>query len=320
MTQPIGPYRLSPAPDPHDESTSPARAAGTIGDLAQRALSYARADALFESLGLGGPPDCTFGDNHDYDRCGNDAPVKNPVLYLQQPADANAIDVEDVHQNRAGDCALLATLGALASTPAGRAVIQNAIVENKDANGEVTSYTVTLHKPESHLLGLGPKTFSEVKVTVEPPFVLGHALSRGVKDFYEEDGPHEVWPLVLEQAYAAVRGGYNETSRGDAPFRAMEVLTGKPAAQHGLGLLGYSAERMVADCAAGKLVVLDTKKSVGNAYQLVDGHAYQVVGTQLLNGKLCVQLRNPWGERQPDLVPCSELAKWFTAVDVGSVR
>ena len=322
MTQPIGTYRLqSSAPEPpEDRGGATPSNPGPLSGLAQRALSYVHADAFFASTGVPRPPDCNFDEGHDYERCGNGAPVANPVLFLRQTNDVEAVAVRDVHQNMAGDCALMATLGALASTPAGRALVENAITENKNPQGDVVSYTVTLHEPKSHYWGLAAKTFSEVKVTVQSSFVLGHALPRGTTDFKQQDGPHEVWPLVLEQAYAAVRGGYNQTSRGDAPFRAMEALTGKPAEQHSVGWLGYSAEQIAADCAAGKLVVLDTKNSVNNAYQLVDGHAYQVVGTEVHNGKRCFTLNNPWNEHQPDPIPCDELTKWFTAVDVGSVQ
>ncbi|MGA7122155.1 MAG: C2 family cysteine protease [Polyangiaceae bacterium] len=322
MTQPIGPYRLqSSAAEPHEADGATATThAGQPSSLAQRALSYIHADAFFASVGVKPQPDCAFDEGHDYERCGDDAPIVGPVLYMQQTSDAQAIAAGDVHQSLAGDCALMATLAALASSPTGRALVENAIKENKNSQGDVVSYTVTMHEPKSHYWGLAAKTFSEVKVTVQSSFVLGHALPRGTVGFDQKEGPHEVWPLVLEQAYAAVRGGYNQTSRGDAPFRAMEALTGKPADQHRVGWLGYSAEQIAADCAAGKLVVLDTKKSVNKAYQLVDGHAYQVVGTEVRNGKRCFTLNNPWNEQQPDPIPCDELTKWFAAVDVGSVQ
>ena len=102
----------------------------------KRALSYAHADAFFASVGAGKPPDCSFDSDHDYERCGNGAPVTSPVLFRRQPADAERVDVHDVRQGWAGDCALMATLAALASTPEGRALIENAIVENKNAQSD----------------------------------------------------------------------------------------------------------------------------------------------------------------------------------------
>jgi hypothetical protein len=322
MTQPVGPYRLQSADPRGDGGASPTTHGPPPSDLAQRALSYLRSNELFESLGTTSPPHCAFDDDHDFERCGNDAPVTAPVLFLQQTKDVAPVDVKDVKQGRAGDCALLATLAALASTPEGRAVIQSAIAENRIENGEVVSYTVTLHKPVSHFLGA--RTFSEVKVTVTPPFVLGHAESRGGHDVPlaggQASGPHEVWPLVIEQAYAKVRGGYNQTCRSDAPFRAMEALTGKPATQNRLGWLGYTAKEIAADCTAGKLVVLDTKNKVDSASKLAPSHAYQVARTYVENGMLYFQLHNPWNDRDPLPIRGDDLAKWFAAVDVGAVR
>ncbi len=318
MTQPVGPYRLQPADPQGDGGASPTTHGPPPRDLAQRASSYLRSNELFESLGTTSPPHCAFDDDHDFERCGNDRPVTAPVLFLQQARDVEAVDVKDVKQGGAGDCALLATLAALASTPEGRAVIQSAISENRSQNGDVVSYTVTLHKPVPHFLGA--RTFSEVKVTVEPPFVLGHAVSRGGQEAPQAGDSHEVWPLVIEQAYAKVRGGYNQTCRSDAPFRAMEALTGKPATQHRLGWLGYTAKQIAADCAARKLVVLDTKKTIDGASKLAPGHAYQVAGTYVENGALYFQLHNPWNDRDPVPIRGEDLAKWFAAVDVGSVR
>jgi hypothetical protein len=53
----------------------------------------------------------------------------------------------------------------------------------------------------------------------------------------------------------------------------------------------------------------------GHAYQLVEIDSPAKEGTQPH-----LVLNNPWGERQPDPVPLSEVRRWFKAVDVVSVK
>jgi hypothetical protein len=177
---------------------------------------------------------------------------------------------------------------------------------------------VTLHKPESKWFGA--KTFSEVKITVDAHFAQGHADPSEIAS-----GADEIWPIVVEKAYAQLCGGYNAMARGGCPADAMEVLTGREAERIVPGWfagLRYSSERLESDLAAGKLVALETKPGLDRNTPplLVEQHAYSVVGTEVRDGRLYVRLYNPWGTRQPDLVPCDELNKWFRRVDVGSVR
>jgi hypothetical protein len=167
-------------------------------------------------------------------------------------------------ENQLEDCALMATLAGLARTPEGRAVIENAIKENKNEKGEVVSYTVTLHKPQERYGGLGTKTFTPVPVTVDGQFVCGHARTR------TDGGGSEVWPLVIERAFHEYKDRDfgmcdGDTKHGGPPMSAMELLTGKEANQISLrsfaGYKNYSAQRLQNDIDAGKIVVLDTKKT-----------------------------------------------------------
>lgn len=328
MTQPISPFTMARREEPAGGSDpSPSGVSGDPADgtPAQRALSYVRADAHFTSAAGNQDPACKLprDERFDFERCAVPAkPLAAPVLYLQQAKDPEAVDSKDVRQGRAGDCALMATLAALASTPEGRAVIRNAIVPNTDARGQVVSYTVTLHKPQSSWWSFGAKTFSEVRVTVDANLIPGYAMMRGPDGSPGSTGPQEVWPRVLEKAYAVVRGGFNATCRGDSPCTAMEVLTGRPATQSRMWLFGPSGERIAGLVAAGKLVVLDTNKDAEGHHHLAKSHAYQVVGATIMDdGKSALRLRNPWNNGEPDpVVPYDELDQWCSAVDIGSVR
>jgi hypothetical protein len=290
---------------------------GTLAASADRAaniLAQARYDALAAG-GLGGPIDCTK--LRDADRCGTES-VSNPRLFLDQPGDAHPVEGADVRQTTLNDCHLMAPLAAIASSPVGRELIKNAITENRNDKGQVVSYTVTLHKPETHWFG--PTTFSEVKFTFDGLYGRQHADPRpGDRD------QSEVWPLVIEKAFAQYSGGYSKIGAPGSPARAMEALTGKPAADIPLnGSPGYSAARLQSDVDAGKLVVLLSNKSMsGDAPQgIVGNHAYQVSGVELADGRLWVQLHNPWNQKdkEPAILPFDRLKEWFAAVDVGSVK
>jgi hypothetical protein len=244
--------------------------------------------------------------------------IHNPVLFRRQSNDAAAIDMQDVKQGGLNDCFLLATLGALANSPEGRSLIQSAITENKNAAGAVTSYTVRLHKPEWHWGGLGKTTFKDIDVTVDATYITDHARVR------DDHGTPEVWPLVMEKAYAQYLGGYGKLESGGVARDAMRVLTGKPATQIGLGLFtSYRADRLQSDLAAGKLITFATEEGIevdAEDHYLISNHAYVVTGTEMVDGKLCVTLHNPWGHLDPSPVPVGDIKRWFVAVDVGSVK
>jgi hypothetical protein len=206
----------------------------------------------------------------------------------------------------------MATLAAMAGTPAGRALIKGAIVENTNDRGVVTSYTVTLHKPETHWYKA--TTFSDVKITVSPLLTLGHASGQA-------NGTGELWPAVIEKACAQYIGGYNVLNTGTAANIPMQLLTGRPAQY--FPLHSYGADQLKSALAAGKLVVFETKSAFccDNPYGLVDAHAYSVTGTETKNGQLWVTLHNPWGNKdtEPNPIPYSQFKQWFSGVDVGSM-
>jgi hypothetical protein len=283
----------------------------TRDERADRAAATQRYEAFLE-----GSP-CHYA-------CQPEDQVVRPVLFRQQDHDAHKISEHDVKQNRLDDCFLMATLAGLARTPEGRAAIENAITENKNEKGEVTSYTVTLQKPEKSYGGLGAKTFTPVPVTVYGQFVCGHAKAR------TDDGGSEVWPLVIERAFQEYKDRDYGMCNGDdkvggPPMTAMELLTGKEARQIPLwsvsGYRNYSAGQLQRDIDSGKIVVLDTKKTFegANPYGLTDFHAYVVTGTENYGGRLYVNLHNPY-DTCDVRVPYDDLENWFSAVDVGSVR
>jgi hypothetical protein len=303
-------------------------------NMAARAERVAANQRYDELVSAGNRPDPCLdftGPDHDYDRCVKD-PVADPVLFQQQDADASAVDPKDVLQGRMGDCYLLAPLAALASSPQGRALIRGAIVENKNGAGEVVGWTVTLHRPETHLFGR--TTYCEVRISVSNSFVIGCAQIRS------GNGANEVWPLVLEKACAQCAGGYNAIARGGTSGQILALLTGREPACVSLDrpnrwFHAYGVEQLQADLASGKPVVFDSRSDIVDppaqnlapaqlqanldAHRLIAAHAYFAMGVEQHDGRAFLRLGNPWGRSPPDLIPCDELARWFRRVTIGSV-
>jgi len=244
--------------------------------------------------------------------------IDQAVLFTREENDSAALDMHDVQQGMLGDCFLLAPLAALARFPEGQELLRKAIAENRNASGDVVSYTVTLHKPQEHWLGLAKTTFTDVKVTIDATFFCGHAVAR------PNGNLREVWPLVMEKAYAHYLGSHNALQYDGSTSHAMEVITGAPSQCIGLGRFawGYSAERLQSDLTAGKIVTFGTRADIQydkDAPNLVAHHAYVATGVVQIGGKPYVTLHNPWNAFQPRPVPYDRVRDWFAQVQVGAV-
>jgi hypothetical protein len=307
---------LRPRVDPQvDGPPTGAGEGAAVSDRTVRSLADSRLDEFFEGGSARTGIQCDFKEHHDFALCGMEA-VPNPVLFAWQSNDVDAVDPNDVMQRSFQDCHLMAALVAMASTPDGRAAIKGMMRESTNAKGEV-SYTVTLHVPERHFLGLAQTTYTEVPIKVEGPFPKGHA---GARDYGISQ---EMWPIVMEQAFAKLYGGYEQINRGRSPALALEVLTGKPVESFGFGWLSsFGPSDLAAALSAGKLVVLRTSSSLpcNNTAQLVREHAYAVIGIDMVEGRPYLRLQNPWGFVHSPPIAVDEMRRWFSGADVGSVR
>eukprot|EP00913_Durusdinium_trenchii_P033034 g30925.t1 len=104
----------------------------------------------------------------------------------------------------------------------------------------------------------------------------------------------EVWPLLLEKAFAKVAGSYGALE-GGIPEVAFQALTGQreqlrwQKESDGMWrLLRFEMPRF------------DNSKLTGDAQLdgLLEGHAYSVLEVQEVHGLRLIRLRNPWGKEE----------------------
>lgn len=234
-------------------------------------------------------------------------------LFAKGAGDVDEVAMNDVKQGAIGNCYLMATLGAVAHQDP--QAIKNMIRENRDG-----TYTVTF---KERLPFSNPPAYNDRKITVTPDFPggIGSNQHAGPGDL-DSKGHREIWPLVIEKAYAQyIAGGYAEMDRGNKPHYMMELITGRPAVADpdpedfsGIGVgkpIGqYGASKLSFDdidndLRNGKAVVLGTSSLVGTSmYGLRGKHAYTVEAAYTdANGQQWLKLYNPWGNNHPAPIP-----------------
>jgi Calpain family cysteine protease len=229
------------------------------------------------------------------------------VLYLQEPGDTTAISVSDLFQGDLGDCFLIASIGELALNDP--TAISTMIQSNSDGTETVTLYDAST--------GGHPKfsttQFQPVQVTVTNQFPSVSVDSGAGQDVVGNQ--KEIWPQVLEKAYAQLNGGYGVLDGGGYPVIAMEELTG----QHATSI--SSAKLTLSDLesyvSAGDLIVMDSRVKGHLPDGLVSSHAYMFEGLTMDGGTPMIQLGNPWGSDQPRAIAFSALSQGISEIDIG---
>jgi hypothetical protein len=268
-----------------------------------------------------GPPDCRFSKTHDFDRCGREG-IPGATLYVHAPGDLDAIDANDVQQGRIGDCHLLGPVIALVQHPEGRARVRSMIkeVERDGKKYYEVTFRLPLERTVTEKLRGAPAT-KDVTVEVGPDFVNGHAVVG------DRDGDKaEVWPLVLEAAYAKLRGGTNRIHYGN-PAVALAALSGKAVENKLLekGILSYSGSDLKRDFAARKPMVVSffggpTQDAASlSRLGLSSPHTYALVGIYEKDGEKLAVLQNPWGTHQPPHVPLRTLEGLKPTISIGKL-
>ena len=211
--------------------------------------------------------------------------------------------MQDLNQGKLGDCYLLSAIAAISEHPHR---IER-IILNKDVNPQGV-YAVNICMDGIWQEVVMDDSFPCFKKTKKPAFCSNQSL--------------EIWPMLIEKAWAKAHGGYNNIISG-LMREALKNLTGAPAAtyftksddpeSHWRVLQDADQKDFIMGCAS-----IDVKKSGDDSADQTTGlsgnHAYTLIGvTEIVTGEgelrvkspheasspaniRLVKLRNPWGK------------------------
>lgn len=235
----------------------------------------------------------------------------NGPLKNSPDAKEHSFHLNDLQQGLVGDCFLLASLGGIANKQPD--VLENAIQDNKDG-----TYTVRFYEK---IMG-APFPVYETVNNLLPVDKNGNLT-------YAKQGDNgELWPAIVEKAWAQHNGGYDKIDGGN-PGEMLEALTGKPSIEkpaadvtfdqitqqldNGGAVIFSTYDDKKLDFWIFKLDIpdqtnIDAKyvdldhlsRGVSAQGKLVPNHAFVVESVDKHAGT--VSLLNPWGNAFPPIV------------------
>jgi hypothetical protein len=226
-----------------------------------------------------------------YGKAGEDS--RNRLIYY-------GVKPTDVVQGQIADCYLVAALAAVAS--ARPALIEQGLKDQGDG-----TYAVRFFEKRDWWAN----DYNEVWVTVDGdlPAKYGGAKPRYARGQDTRAGGYELWPGIVEKAYAEWKGGYDKMGEGGSSVEALEALTGGQvrysSTEHSSkDLLWRKLERAAKQGAAMSAGTFGKDRdALYEGKRLYAWHAYTVLGVKTRGrGKKkerVVILRNPWGQVEP---------------------
>ena len=142
------------------------------------------------------------------------------ALYLTELGTTSPVSVSDINQGQLGDCFLLSPIGEEARFH--QSAIMNMIHDNGNGYETVTLYT----DRNGRLPSFASTSFKATSVIVTNSFSAQSVNNRATQDVVGNQ--KEIWPQVIEKAFATLAGGYGAIANGGYPVLAMEELTGQP--------------------------------------------------------------------------------------------
>ncbi|MEM8858636.1 MAG: C2 family cysteine protease [Chloroflexota bacterium] len=243
-------------------------------------------------------------DELPFDKVPNSAGARYTMIEGHQ-AFVAGIHPNDVDQGLLGDCYFLSSIASIAQQHP--SFIKGLIDSKSDE-----SYDVKLFKRG----WFGKLTPMTINVTASVPQRDGKIVFTKVGDVIKSRFGRqvEVWPIILEKAYADMLGGYNKII-GGWPHHAMESLTGQKSEK--MNARGRDLPRLQKMFEDGYAMACYTRTDVKwsitsdfvidfpdrtghdrfsknkNGGELAAGHAYFISGVDSSKGT--ITLRNPWG-------------------------
>ncbi|MGH1338642.1 MAG: C2 family cysteine protease [Aureispira sp.] len=263
--------------------------------------------------------------------------------------DSSGIDPYDIVQGALGNCYFMCSLSAIANSKGGPDKIKDMITANGDGTFSVKLYRPINKRSQEELQNNIKSTtvgFEAVEVVVDA--TIWYNKNDDSALYARSQDENEMWPLILEKAYAKLMGGYDEIDAGFSQ-EAYAVLTGTPrrsyefsdnnehavkmivqAAQEKKGVTLATPPNMAAEYAldeqgnnlkgnAGELIMITGKED--GAERIVAGHAYaldKLVGSieidsnGQLKGDAIIHLINPHGKNHIKKLPINSLQLYFS--------
>ncbi len=201
--------------------------------------------------------------------------------------DGTAVHPSDVDQGGLADCFLMSAIGAISQQ--NPSIIENAVVDNGDG-----TYTVTFYEPNPHAFWeVWADDYRTVRVTVTDEFPTrdGNPIFAQPGD---GTGDHrELWPMIVEKAYAQWKGGYDDIANGGSAYDVMLALTGQEGDWGGVMEFDDLADAFEDGDAISLGTPKDGRGPLFDDGTLVGWHAYFVTGVDRENQTITVH--NPWG-------------------------
>jgi hypothetical protein len=129
---------------------------------------------------------------------------------------------------------------------------------------------------------------------------------------FAQPGDQELWPLVLEKAYAIYRGGYDKINGGDTGQAELQAFTGKPSTR--LDPKTTSFDQLYAEYSKGDAVNIgipahDPKNPLYKDLNppLAGPHVYYVTAMDPINKT--ITFRNPWSYSLESTIPWDQYQK-----------
>jgi hypothetical protein len=207
--------------------------------------------------------------------------------------DASGVDASDIRQGSTGDCFFLSPLMATARINPARVwrMVRGPIGESPSGG---SAYEVKLYNDAGEL----------VKHHVDDRFVSNADGTPRYAQYGDisAQGP-ELWVMLLEKAWAAQRGGFNNMDFGRASD-GLKAVTGKASTWHNVA--SESTDQILQNIwqavQDGKPVVCNTPATITspalawattNGITLISGHSYNVAGANKTAG--AIDVANPHG-------------------------
>ncbi|MBM4343949.1 MAG: hypothetical protein FJ100_11325 [Deltaproteobacteria bacterium] len=213
----------------------------------------------------------------------------------------DGIKAGDVRQGAIADCYLAAAMGSVAGAKPD--AIRQSIKDNKDG-----TYTVRFFELDWQ----GQKTTH--LETVDADLAHNGDAPAYARSTEVVDGKQwmELWPSIIEKAYAAWKGSYDAIGHGGVAGDVMTALTGETSRQQstqGVGDNDPLWTKMKAASDQKKPMTAGSGDKDDPKYKdpkagVYGWHAYTVLGVEEVKDgdktKRQVVLRNPWGKRRRD--------------------